>query len=212
MDFELLQRNAIRFVKFAPTGPFLPNFLTKFGKIPTMMVERMKWTERKFSFGIPPGWMPNTIERLIGIAPRLRDLANSISEDQAQIRFDNKWSIKEHIGHLSDLEELWIQRVKDFTEKRTVLTAADMSNAATEKADHSSRSMQELLQVFLSKRNQYIAMLRKMDTETQEFQSLHPRLQIQVRMVDMAFFAAEHDDHHLTTIREIIENRKANTR
>jgi uncharacterized damage-inducible protein DinB len=169
------------------------------------MVERMKWAERKFSFNIPPGWMPDTIERLRGIAPRLRDLVNSISEDQAQTRIDNKWSIKEHIGHLSDLEELWIRRVKDFTEKKPVLTAADMSNAATEKADHNSRTLHELLQVFLNKREQYIAMLGKMDAETQGFQSLHPRLQIPVRVVDMAFFAAEHDDHHLASIRVIVE-------
>lgn len=169
------------------------------------MIERMKWAERKFSFDIPSGWMPNTIERLKGIKPRLLDLTKSLSEELSQTRFNDKWSIKEHIGHLSDLEDLWIQRVKDFTERKAVLSAADMSNAATEKANHNDRPVDELLQAFLTKRDQYISLLKNLDAKTQEFQSLHPRLQVPVRAVDMAFFAAEHDDHHLASIREIVE-------
>jgi hypothetical protein len=31
--------------------------------------------------------------------------------------------------------------------------------------------------------------------------ALHPRLKIPMRIVDLAYFVAEHDDHHLATIR-----------
>jgi hypothetical protein len=34
--------------------------------------------------------------------------------------------------------------------------------------------------------------------------SLHPRLKVMMTPVDLALFDAEHDDHHLVTISEII--------
>jgi hypothetical protein len=33
--------------------------------------------------------------------------------------------------------------------------------------------------------------------------ALHPRLQQNIRVVDLAFFIAEHDDHHLARISEL---------
>ena len=50
----------------------------------------------------------------------------------------------------------------------------------------------------------FISQLIKLDDETQNFQSMHPRLQVMMKPVDMAFFTAEHDDHHLATVREIL--------
>ncbi len=35
--------------------------------------------------------------------------------------------------------------------------------------------------------------------------SLHPRLNVQMRVVDMAYFVAEHDDHHICKIMEIVK-------
>lgn len=173
------------------------------------MPERMKWTERRFSFDIPPGWLPNTIERLRGVGARLRELTREIDDQAASARRNDKWSIKEHIGHLADLEELWMQRARDFAARKPVLTAADMSNAKTEESDYNRISVHETMQEFLGKRDEYIRMLVDLDAETQEFQSMHPRLQVPVRVVDMAFFAAEHDDHHLASIRESISQATA---
>jgi hypothetical protein len=34
--------------------------------------------------------------------------------------------------------------------------------------------------------------------------AVHPRLQMPMRLVDWAYFVAEHDDHHLARIRELI--------
>jgi hypothetical protein len=33
--------------------------------------------------------------------------------------------------------------------------------------------------------------------------ALHPRLNVQMRLVDMLFFQAEHDDYHLARISEL---------
>ena len=35
--------------------------------------------------------------------------------------------------------------------------------------------------------------------------ALHPRLNQPMRLCDMMFFQAEHDDHHLATITELIK-------
>jgi len=36
--------------------------------------------------------------------------------------------------------------------------------------------------------------------------ALHPRLKTPMRLLDLAFFVAEHDDHHLATISELIRS------
>lgn len=38
--------------------------------------------------------------------------------------------------------------------------------------------------------------------------SVHPRLKVVMNPVDLAFFDAEHDDHHLVRISEIISTLK----
>ena len=69
-------------------------------------MQRTKWTNRKFTFNIPAGWMQNIFERLRGTELRLRALVDGLPDDRISFKPNGKWSIKEHIGHLSDLEEL----------------------------------------------------------------------------------------------------------
>ena len=69
-------------------------------------MERTKWTDRKFAFNIPAGWMQNILERLRSTELRLRALVDGLPDDKISFKPNGKWSIKEHIGHLSDLEEL----------------------------------------------------------------------------------------------------------
>src|SRR5688500_4143070 len=165
---------------------------------------RTKWIDRKFTFDFPEGWLFNIIERLRGTTARLYWISASLTEEQLIYQPDGKWSIKEHIGHLSDLEELHEGRIDDFLERKEILRAADMSNAKTVAAHHNERSFEELLSDFTKKRNRLIARLYEIDDDTQHFKSMHPRLQVPMRPVDMAYFTAEHDDHHLASIREII--------
>jgi len=131
-------------------------------------------------------------------------MTRDISDADAQEQLASKWSIKENIGHLLDLEELHEGRIDDFIGRKEVLRAADMSNARTYAASHNNTSTQELLKQFGIRRALFVKRLRELDDETQQYKSLHPRLREMMRPVDMAFFTAEHDDHHLASIREII--------
>src|SRR5687768_12140372 len=165
---------------------------------------RTKWIDRKFTFDFPEGWLFNIIERLRGTTARLYWISASLTEEQLIYQPDGKWSIKEHIGHLSDLEELHEGRIDDFLERKEILRAADMSNAKTESSNHNDKSLEELLSDFTRKRNQFVFRLKDLEDDTLTFTSKHPRLQVLMRPVDMAYFTAEHDDHHLASMRELI--------
>ena len=166
-------------------------------------MERLPWIERQFYFDLPTGWLPNILERLNGTGLRLRELTSDLSDTRAATRLHEKWSIKEHIGHLADLEALHLGRVSDFLFREPSLRAADMSNQKTNLANHNTKPVVILISEFIEARNNFVNHLEKLDDETQHFASLHPRLKTPMRPVDMAFFTAEHDDHHLASIRMI---------
>jgi hypothetical protein len=79
-----------------------------------------------------------------------------------------------------------------------------MQNVATEQAQHNQKPVATLIEDFMKKRHGFIKALRELDDETHSFVSQHPRLRIPMKPVDMATFTAEHDDHHLASIAEII--------
>ena len=49
----------------------------------------------------------------------------------------------------------------------------------------------------------FVARLDNYDATFAERTALHPRLQQKVRVIDLVFFIAEHDDHHLARISEL---------
>jgi len=82
-----------------------------------------------------------------------------------------------------------------------VLRAADMTNSKTYKAEHNKSSIQALLTQFREGRMRLVEQLERMSEEEVSRSALHPRLQKQMRVIDLAVFMAEHDDHHLASIR-----------
>ena len=48
--------------------------------------------------------------------------------------------------------------------------------------------------------------VRRLDTFDETFvqrTAIHPRLQMRIRVLDLCFFIAEHDDHHLARVPEL---------
>ncbi len=167
-------------------------------------MERTKWTERSFLFNMPEGWMPNILTRLLGTHARLVECTSPLTTEQLIHKTGTAWSIQEHVGHLVDLEDLHDGRINDFILRSTVLRAADMSNARTNAAYHNKRHLGEILTQFREVRLRFVDRLEQLDDETQQFEAMHPRLQVRMRPCDMAYFTAEHDDHHLASIRALI--------
>lgn len=169
-------------------------------------MQRTLWTDRNFNFDYPVGLFPNICERLRGTAARLNVMTSGLTEKEAGQKQGNKWSIKEQIGHLANLEALHEGRINDFLLRKESLRPADMSNAATRNADHNTASLTDLLNNFSAKRTVFVSRLEQLSDEIHEVKSLHPRLKVLMRPIDMAYFTAEHDDHHLTSIRELMKN------
>jgi uncharacterized damage-inducible protein DinB len=167
-------------------------------------MQRTPWIDRKFTFDFPTGWLPNILERLHGTPIRIANMISGISTEHLTSHANSSWSIQQHIGHLLDLEDLHDGRITDFLDRKTILRAADMANSKTNAANHNEADIATLLQRFTNRREQFIRHLTDLDDATQSFTSLHPRLQVQVRPVDIAYFTAEHDDHHLATMRSLL--------
>lgn len=174
-------------------------------------MNRAKWTDRKFTFDFPEGWLADILERLKGTEIRIIYMINSLSEENCEFKPNGEWSIKEHIGHLSDLEDLHEGRIDDFLERKETLRPADMKNKKTYDANHNARAKEELIGEFFMKRKQFVDRLEALDDETHKHKAMHPRLQTMMRPVDVAFFTAEHDDHHLADMRAIVKLIKQST-
>ncbi|HMK26139.1 MAG TPA: DinB family protein [Chitinophagaceae bacterium] len=169
------------------------------------MIIQTPWIERKFEFNFPVGLFPVIIERLRGTLLQLESTVKNIPDEKLSVKKDGKWSVKEVVGHLFDLEELWNGRINDFLEHKQTLRAADMSNAKTTAANHNSKPIDELLKQFIDARNKLITRVNDLDEATASLTALHPRLQTPMRLIDSLFFVAEHDDHELTKIRRLIQ-------
>jgi hypothetical protein len=163
-------------------------------------MQRLPWIERRFQFDIPSGWLWNVSARLAGTVARVRSVVDSVSEDHLRNKPAGKWSIKEHIGHLSDLEDLHLQRLTDFKSHTSQLSVWDKTNTATETANHNDKPIAALIAEFDAKRRRFVDILMALDDATQAFQSIHPRLKVPMKPVDMATFVAEHDDHHIASL------------
>jgi hypothetical protein len=166
-------------------------------------MNRTKWIEREFDFHLPVGVFPCVLERLRGTPARLEELARSLSPEMLTERRGGKWSAQEHVGHLYDLDELHEARLEDYARGLEVLRAADMTNRKTEEAGHNSARLEDLLALFRSARESFVRRLETMTEEEVGRSALHPRLNKQMRVVDLALFVAEHDDHHLASITEL---------
>jgi uncharacterized damage-inducible protein DinB len=168
------------------------------------MIERIKWTDRRFDFTFPAGIYPEIIERVRGTPARLEDRIGSLPPGVLQRRDGEKWSIQENAGHLLDLESLVMERLDQYLAGATELHAADMSNRKTHEADYNRAPAASVLSGFREQRMRIVARLDDLDPEIFARSALHPRLGVQMRLVDMIFFQAEHDDHHVARIGELM--------
>lgn len=169
---------------------------------------REKWTDRVFRFDLPPGRMPVLLDRLRGIPARVEEKVRGVADGALSARTaSGAWSVKDNIGHLIDLEELHLERLDQLERGDAVLRAADMENKATWSAGHNGAPVERLLAGLRESRARLIARLEAWDPAKLEASALHPRLKMPMRVVDVAYFTAEHDDYHLARMHELLSGR-----
>lgn len=168
-------------------------------------MNRTKWFERRFPPIEDNGLLPSIIERLAGTPARIEEIVSNISSEVLQVKCENKWSIKEEVGHLGDLEPLWLARLDDLLKNAAELTKADLTNQKTHNANHNLTDIDVLTRHFRDQRKHFVDKLRKLFDEQLLNTALHPRLKTPMRIIDLAYFVAEHDDHHIAAIQEILQ-------
>jgi uncharacterized damage-inducible protein DinB len=162
------------------------------------------WFERKFEFTFPVELHPNVCARLRGTPARLEEALRGRSHEIVIRKAQGKWSAQEHAGHLLDLEALWLARVEDYVAASEQLTVADLRNRKTDEADYNARPLEQVLMEFRAARGKLLKRMDELDATIFARAILHPRLKTPMRLVDHLYFVAEHDDHHLARMWELV--------
>jgi uncharacterized damage-inducible protein DinB len=167
-----------------------------------------RWFDRKFSFDLPLSRFPDILERLRGTPARLEERVRPLPRATLVTRHDDTWSIQENVGHIHDLEPLWIRRAEQVLAGETELAVADLTNRGTDEANHNAAPLESILKELRSRRLRLVSALEGADASALERTARHPRLGTPMRLIDIAFFTAEHDDHHLARITELLRRSR----
>ena len=167
------------------------------------MIRQTPWFERTFIFDYPVTNFPVIFSRLEGTLFRLQAILINADDDYCSYNADG-WSVKEHVGHLYDLEELWWRRLQDFLDRKEILSPADLTNTKTKEAGHNEKTLEGLMQQFTIERQRILETIYGFDKGTLGLLSIHPRLQRPMRLIDSLYFVAEHDDHHIAVISALL--------
>lgn len=162
-------------------------------------MKRLDWLERKFTFGLPAGMLPFCLERLEGTIFRLEIKLHNIPDAILSTKPDGKWSVKQNIGHLAEVDEIANKRIDEMRNG-----AEKLSPAVFEPKDYNPWPIEEVLEYFKRTRRENLLKYKSITDSDLAKSSLHQRLNLQMTPVDLAWFDAEHDDHHLVRINEII--------
>jgi uncharacterized damage-inducible protein DinB len=167
------------------------------------MTTTRRWFDRKFELGLGAETAPELLERLRRTPERLADAVHGLPPELLTRQPEGKWSIQENAGHLFDLESLWSQRLDDYSAGTVELHPADLENRKTHEAGHNNRAIPDILSDFTAARRRIVEGLAPMTQAELTRTALHPRLRQPMSVIDLYYFVAEDDDHHLRTIDEL---------
>lgn len=168
------------------------------------MTQVPAWFERKFDFSFPAELYPNVAARLRGTPARIEEILRICPDAIRLKKPQGKWSAQEHAGHLLDLEPLWTARVEDFFKDDAELSVTDLQNRKTDAANYNARPLEQILSDFRNARFALVNRVNRIEPGMFRRTLIHPRLKTPMRLVDHLFFVAEHDDHHVAHMLELV--------
>ncbi len=169
-------------------------------------MDRQKWIDKKFQFDLSQDSYNIILNKLKKNPEIIFKLVSNLPEGILINGEGNHWSIKENVGHLIDLEDLHDGRIDDFIVGKEILRSADLNNKKTDEANHNAKNINDLLNQLKNVRESFVKRMQELDAPVLSKSSKHPRLNQQMRPIDMAQFVLEHDEHHIQTIKELISN------
>lgn len=161
----------------------------------------LPWFERNLKFGHTIEMLPYFLERLEGSIVRVHAKVKGIDDLTLSTKFNDKWSVKQNIGHLAEVDQIANRRLDEM-----VQGISPMSPAVFEPQDYNPWPIDQVVEFFKTTRLKNLSKYHSIAESDLLKSSLHPRLKVQMTPVDLAWFDAEHDDHHLVKISEIIHS------
>src|SRR5438046_2132236 len=103
------------------------------------------WVDKEFELGLPLEDLPSLVEQLRAVPAEVEHAIAGAHPEVLTAQPDGAWSVKQHVGHLADLEELHDGRFDDFEARLDALRPADMTNRKTEEGNHNEADIDDLL-------------------------------------------------------------------
>jgi len=169
------------------------------------MSNKENWLEKQFDFDFPASKYVEFLQFLRETPIKIEALVTNLPKEVLTRRDEDSWSIQENVGHFLTAESLFLGRLDDYENDAPVLQPARFDDNPTDKAKFNEKDIQWILDEFREQRAIYISRLDTLHPKDFEKAILHPRLNKPMRLCDMLYFHAQHDQHHLTRIAELIE-------
>ena len=107
----------------------------------------------------------DNIRRLIEFTPQLTQVVNGLSDTQVRYKPANQWSIVEHIGHLIDIDRLYLQRIELILTQEHQPFALFSIDDVHQQGMYQMRSMTELITVLTETHSHIVHTLQGLTTD-----------------------------------------------
>jgi len=165
------------------------------------------WFERTFTFNLSKDHFDQLLNRLLAFPFLLHQVITHSPIAIPVVTNSKKWSVQENIGHLFLLEQLWLTRFQEIKDEKEHMMIADLNNTATSTSAFNTMSVEQIYTSFEQARAKTIIWLNEISEEDLQKQSIHPRLHKPMNIIDLMYFVAEHDEHHLHAIQAYLQHR-----
>jgi uncharacterized damage-inducible protein DinB len=131
----------------------------------------------------------------------LLGLLSPLSDEQAEFRYaQDKWSIKEVVGHINDAERIFAYRLLRIARGDKTPLASFEQEPYIHTGKFSARKLKDLLDEFSAIRQATIALVRSLDDAA--WQRRGTASQNEVTTTALAFIIAGHVRHHRNLLDE----------
>ncbi|WP_409303113.1 DinB family protein [Peribacillus sp. SCS-155] len=129
------------------------------------------------------------------------DLLEDLSDDQALFRYgEDKWSIKEVLGHVTDTERVFSYRLLSIARGETAALPGYDQNAYVEMASFDNQPLVLLVENFRAVRQSTLYLLKSLNEDTWLLRGNANGSDVTVRA--LAYMIAGHELHHRRILQE----------
>lgn len=125
----------------------------------------------------------------------------SIDEEKSKYRYaENKWSIRQILGHLCDSERIFMTRALKFARNEKQSLPGFEENEYVDSANFNELSLELLINDFVKMRESHISLFKTFNDEILDRKGIANNTEYSVSSV--LFIMAGHVDHHINIIKE----------